>query len=167
MEVVFESIVAKTLPPVSTAPVAPPSFSLVEEPLFFMFPEMAVRIFEAIVPGLVILLIPFLILGRWGIEVFLFLRVLIRKVGYLLKSAFVRWWMETFEDPKIPRDHKCPACGYREKHKIYYMREYKSVMHQCGICSAVFATPTVIKTTLWEVVPIQDAEKESKAPWAV
>jgi ribosomal protein L37AE/L43A len=167
MEVVFESIVAETLPPVSTAPVAPPSFSLVEEPLFFMFPEMAVWIFEAIVPGLVILLIPFLILGRWGIEVFLFLRVLIRKVGYLLKSAFVRWWMETFEDPKIPRDHKCPACGHREKHKIYYMREYKSVMHQCGICSAVFATPTVIKTTLWEVVPIQDAEKESKAPWAV
>lgn len=167
MEVVFENIVVESPPPVSTAPVAPPSFSLVEEPLFFTLPEITSRMFEVLIFGLVILLIPFLVLGRWGIKVFLFLRVLFNKIGYLLKSAFVRWWMETFEDPKIPRDHKCPACGHREKHKIYYMREYKSVMHQCGICSAVFATPTVMKTTLWEVVPIQDAEKEAKAPWAV
>lgn len=132
-----------------------------------MLPEMAYKLFVAATPVIIPLLIPFLIMGRWGIQTFLFLRVLFRKLGQIFKAAFTRWWMETFEDPKIPRDHKCPACGHRHEHKIYYMREYKTVMHQCSICSAVFATPTVIDVARWDVVPIQEAENQSKAPWMV
>ena len=166
MEFVFENIVAE-LPPISATPVAPPSFSLVEEPSFFILPEMAVRLFVAATPALVAMTIPFLIVGRWGIQTFLFLRILFCKLAQIFKASFIRWWMETFEDPKIPRDHKCPACGHRHEHKITYMREYKTVMHQCGICSAVFATPTVIDVARWDVVPIQEAENQSKAPWMV
>jgi hypothetical protein len=35
------------------------------------------------------------------------------------------------------------------------------------VCSAVFATPCVLDVAKWDVVPIQEAEQQSKAPWMV
>jgi hypothetical protein len=164
MEFVFENV-APQAPEIPL--ITPPSFAEVEGPLFFILPEFTSRLFEGVTPALILLLLPIFFILRNLIRLVLFVSILARRIGRAFKAKLIEWWMETFEDYSLPLNHKCPACGHRKEHKIHYMREYKRIMHQCAVCSAVFATPCVLDVAKWDVVPIQEAEQQSKAPWMV
>ena len=65
---------------------------------------------------------------------------------------------------EVSESAKCPACGIRQKHKIQWVDDYQSVMHECARCKAHWGEKPVAKLEAWKVkpMPMPDEEQSSE-----
>ena len=46
---------------------------------------------------------------------------------------------------------KCPACGYRRKHRIAYSKWHNALLHECAFCKAIWAEQALVNPGVWAV----------------
>lgn len=95
------------------------------------------------------------------------LQLVVVKPFLAILVRLVALYIRLFHDYKIDSKSKCPACGCRKEHKMFYSRQYKAVIHQCAQCVAVWGQAPIVPPEKWQPQDFEEMEAAAQKTFAV